>query len=712
MEEKEINLRHYFSILIKRKNTIFTVFVVVFAISLLVTLSSTPIYTATTRILIERNDPAPLQGMYYFVPYDPEFYETQYQLIKSGAVARRVVGLLSTDDRFEKYFKNKKKGFFKSAGAEDKTKDKEQPDDPKNIDKYADIISSGIKVLPIKNTKLADVKYNSPDPEFAALIANTVARAYIEEILDMKMSSSRHTVQWMTKKADEEQEKLKKSELALQEYVKANNFVTLENKVAIVPEKLTSVNTQLFQAETDRKELETLYNKIRDTKNVEDLQSMPAIASDPTIQSLHMQILKSDQNIAELSKKYGAKHPAMAKAKGELETLRNKRRQEIQRVIESIKKQYEIAGSNEENSRRLFSRTKGEALNVNEKFVQYNIRKREVETNQQLYDILMKKIKEQNITQEVQSVNVWIIEEARPPRSTSKPNKPYNLLLGLILGMFGGVGLAFFVDYLDNTVKSPDEVERRLNMPVLGMVPIYKSKEWNIENIVLKKPNSPISESYKSIRSSILLSAADHPPKKLLITSMLPEEGKTVTSVNLALALAQSEFRVLLLDADMRKPRIHKIFKLDNSVGLSSFLAGISDIHIHEKYESSVKNLSIIPSGPVPPNPSELLGSAKMNELFKTLSEKFDIIICDSPPIMTVTDGTILSKIVEGTIIVTRVGKTTYEAVRRGLKSLEDIKAHVIGIVINAFDAEKNSYYYYRYRSYNYYYLHDEDMKK
>lgn len=709
MEEKEIDLRHYISVLIKRRYAILTVFIVVFAIFLLVTLSATPIYTATTRILIEKNDPAPLQGMYYFASYDPEFYETQYQLIKSGAIARRVVKLLSTDSKFENYFKNKNKSFFKSSGAEDKTKDKEQMDDPKNIDKYAGVISSGIKVVPIKNTKLANVSYDSPDPEFSALIANTVARAYIEEILDMKMSSSRHTVQWMTIKADEELEKLKKSELALQEYVKANDFVTLENKVAIVPETLTSVNTQLFQAETGRKEIETVYNKIRETKNIEDLQSMPAIASDPTLQSLHLQILKSEQNIAELSKKYGAKHPEMAKAKGEIETLKNKRRQEIQRVIETIKKQYEIARSNEENSRRLFSRTKGEALNVNEKFVQYNIRKREVETNQQLYDILMKKIKEQNITQEVQSVNVWIIEEAQVPRSPSKPNKAKNILMGILIGLFGGVGLAFFVDYLDNTVKSPEDVERRLGEPVLGMVPLYKSKEWNIENIIVKKPNSPFSESYKSIRSSILLSAAEHPPKKLLITSMMPEEGKTVTSVNLALALAQAEFRVLLLDADMRKPRVHKIFKVDNSKGLSSFLAGVSELKVHDEYEGSVKNLSIIPAGPVPPNPSELLGSAKMNELFNTLSERFDVIICDSPPIMTVTDALILSKVVEGTIVVTRVGKTTYESVRRGLKSMKDIKAHVIGIVINAFDAEKSSYYYYR--SYNYY-AHDEDIKK
>ncbi|OGW30068.1 MAG: hypothetical protein A2X59_13160 [Nitrospirae bacterium GWC2_42_7] len=711
MEEKEIDLRHYVSVLIKRRYTIFTVFILVFAVSLLVTLSTTPIYTASTRILIERNDPAPLQGMYYFPSYDPEFYETQYQLIKSGAVARRVVRLLSSDNKFTGYFKDQKKSFFGFAGADDKTKDKEQIDDPKQYDKYAGMISSGIKVLPIKNTKLANVSYDSPDPDFAALIANTVARAYIEEILDMKMSSSQHTVKWMTIKAQEEQEKLKKSELALQEYVKANDFVTLENKVAIVPETLTSVNTQLFQAESGRKELETIYNKIRETKNIEDLQNMPAIASDPTIQSLHMQILKADQSISELSKKYGAKHPAMAKAKGELNTLKDKLRQEIQRVIESIKKQYEIARSNEENSRSLFSRTKGEALNVNEKFVQYNIRKREVETNQQLYDILMKKIKEQDITQEVQTVNVWIIEEAQKPGSPSKPKKLKNILMGILMGLFGGVGLAFFIDYLDNTVKSPEEVERRLGEPVLGMVPLYKSKEWNIENIILKKPNSPFSESYKSIRSSILLSAAEHPPKKLLITSMMPEEGKTVTSVNLASALAQSEYRVLLMDADMRKPRIHKIFKVDNSKGLSSYLAGVSDIKIHDEYEGSIKNLSIISAGPIPPNPSELLGSAKMNELFNILSDRFDIIICDSPPIMTVTDALILSKVVEGTIVVTRVGRTTYEAVSRGLKSMKDINAHVIGIVINAFDAEKSSYYYYR-SYYNYYYAHDEEMKK
>jgi succinoglycan biosynthesis transport protein ExoP len=405
----------------------------------------------------------------------------------------------------------------------------------------------------------------------------------------------------------------------------------------------------------------------------------------------------------------------MIRAQEELRVLRQKREQEIRRVIGSVRNEYELARSNETNLRKMLASTKAEAMNLSEKYVEYGVLSRAAETNRQLYDALMKRIKEQSVTEQIQTVNVWVVDKAEKPASPVRPRKAFNIMLGLILGLFGGVGLAFFIEYLDNTIKSPEETEAKLGVPVLGVIPILESGEENIEEIILKEPQSVYAESYKPIRTAIMLSSANNPPRNILITSMGPEEGKTSTAVNLAVTIARSGYSVLLVDADLRKPRIHTIFRLNNLSGLSTYLAGASP-DIETIFKRPLTNLSIIPSGPVPPNPSELLGSTRMSELIGFLSEKFDIIIWDSPPLMTVTDSLILSKFLDGTIIVAKSGKTTYEIVGRGLKKFKgrretDMESRVLGVVINAFDTKKSDQYYY-YQYYNYYPSSEEESKQ
>jgi len=447
--------------------------------------------------------------------------------------------------------------------------------------------------------------------------------------------------------------------------------------------------------------------------NPKDAETIPAVASDLTLQSLRSRIMQAEQDLKELSKKYGQKHPSMIEAREDLKILQERKQQEVQRIIASIKNEYDLARAKENTLSGAFSTSKREAINLNEKFIQYGILAREVETNKQLYDALMKGVKEQSVTGELQTLRIWVVEQAKKPGSPVRPRKALNILLGIIVGLFGGGGLAFFFEYLDNTIKSPDEIERRFGMSVLGVVPLMETSEGNIEQTVVNDPQNVIAENYKTIRTAVLLSSADMPPQNILITSMGPEEGKTVTSTNLAITIAQSEYSVLLVDSDLRKPRVHKIFGLDNSKGLSTYLAGASSVV--NICNGPIPNLKILPAGPLPPNPSELLASHKMEQLMKALREKFHIIIWDSPPLMTVTDSFILSKILDGTIIVTRAGKTTYEIVRRGLKGLEgrregDKGAHVLGIIINALDLKKSDYYYHKY--YNYYYSSDSESNR
>lgn len=693
MDIKELHLKDYIKIIKKRRRFVFTFFVVVFVIGLVATLATTPIYKATASLLIEKNERGgslmPNFGL--VMSYDPDFVETQYQLIKSTAVARKVVDLLAQDPTFNKYY-------GKTLKATTGTKDT-------NYDEVAKAVRGGIVVTPIKNTKIVDVSFMAETPELAEIIANTIAKAYIEVLLELSMSSSQYTLEWMSKKAEEEKEKLEKSERALQQYMKGQNFVAVEDKVAVVPQKLAEINSQLIKAETKRKEAESLYNKVRGVSdNLDEAETISAVASDMTVQSLRQQILKAEQNTMELSQKYGAKHPAMARANEDLKVLKAKREKEIRRVIETIKKEYEIARSNESGARGMLASTNAEALAVNDKLIEYKVLSRDVETNRQLYDALIKKIKEQSIIEQVRSANVLLVEKAEKSDTPVTPRTARNLFVALIMGLIGGIGMAFFVEYLDQTIKNPEEAETKLGISVLGMIPLIETTEYPIEKLVEKQPLSPFTENYKAIRTALLLSAADQPPKRILITSAQPGEGKTVTAINLATAIAQSEYKVLLIDADLRKPRIHKALGLHNTKGLSTYLAGASDMEIIQP--GPVPNLSVIPSGPVPPNPSELLSSNRLNFMIRALSEEYDILIFDSAPLLSVTDALILSKVLDGTVIVAKAGKTVYDDVKRALKSLSDLNAHTLGVVINAFDTKKNEYYY---RYYNYYY---SDEKK
>jgi capsular exopolysaccharide synthesis family protein len=288
---------------------------------------------------------------------------------------------------------------------------------------------------------------------------------------------------------------------------------------------------------------------------------------------------------------------------------------------------------------------------------------------------------------------------AQTPKAPIRPKPMRNILLGLILGLFGGVGCAFFVEYLDNTIKDPEEAERRFGVSVIGGIELLK-KGKNPDLEARQEPASSFAESYKSLRTNVLLSSAEQPPKRLMITSMSPKEGKTTTALNLARALAQTERKVLLVDADLRRPRLHKAFQLENSTGLSSFLSGTTqEVTIQPTDEVG---LSVLNSGPVPPNPSELLGSKRFSDLLEQLEPQFDILIIDSPPILSATDSLLISKLSEGVIVVCLTAQTTYDRLQHGLKSLMEINSNVLGLVLNAMDMKKSNYYSY-YGYYQYY---------
>lgn len=723
--EQSLTLRDYLNILNKRRLTVLTVFLIVFVISLIMGLSKdTPRYTSSATILLERNFGVNNSGLGTYYYWDPEFLPTQTEIVKSKRVALKVVENLQLDVKYHNHFlnplrpeqspiatfKNDLTGFLSGLFATEEKQAAgigggEIPEVINEKNLIADIIKANIEVQPVKETRVVNILYTDTDPEVARLITDALVQAYIDENLEIKLSGTKQSLKWMTSKAEEERKKLEEAEGKLQQYMREHNLVTLEDRLAVYPEKLSQFSTDLSSAQAKRKELESLQGQIKSLQDSpQALESISFFSENATLQSLRDQVLKADQRIKELSQKYGPKHPSMIKAQEDRDVLMKEKNQEIQRIIESIRKSYELAKSQEDNLRELLNSTKEELLNVNERFIQYTIMKREVESSRALYEALTSSLKQASVTEESQNINIWVMHDASLPQSPSNQKPRRSLLIGIILGLAAGIGIALLVEYLDNTVKSPTDLENRYGLTVLGTV-LQTKKNESIENIISENNRSPIAENFRMIRSSLLLSSADQPPQFILITSMMPQEGKTSTTLNLARTLAQVTDNVLIIDADMRKPRIHQILGLDNRVGLSSFLSGnVSDTIILSTGEEKI---SVIPAGPIPPNPAELISSQRMKILLKELAKDYSFIIIDSPPLSHLADGLILSTLVDGTVLVTRTGKTTFEEFGAGLKKMQDFKPHILGVILNAMSSRFSG----RQSYHDYYEYYSEDQK-
>ncbi len=718
IEEREIHLRDYLRVIQKRKYVALLFFVVTVVLVTLVTIRAIPIYQASTQLLVEKNESTSVTGRAYYNSYDPEFYETQYQLIKSQSVSRKVVKQLDLENNWERYFPKNEDGLFSigkikatikgwvtelipssSSGKATVSTAIPVQERPQG-DIFADNIRSGIIVTPVKESRIINIKFQSSNPDFARLIANTIAEAYKEEIMAIQMNSSGYALQWMTKKADEERSNLAKSEKALQVYMKQQNIVTIEDKVAILPQQLSTLTAKLAEAQAKKRSLENIYKQMAQALDGgETLDILPSMVGNNELLNIGSQIRATEQKVSELSQKYGPKHPVMIEARTELRDVNKHKKREISKIIASVKSELDIATFQEESIRLSMAELKQDALTLNEKLTEYRILKRDVDTNRAMYDALVMQAKEKGVTESTQKVNVWTTQIAETPTSPIKPNVKRNLLLAIVLGLFGGVGISFFVEYLDNTVKDTDDLEDRFGVSVLGVVEMLKKQ--NPDSYAESEPSSSFAESYKSLRTALLLSAADNPPKRIMVCSMSPQEGKTTTALNLARAVAQTERKVLLIDADLRRPRLHKALGISNSnKGLSNMLSGtVEHIEIDNIGDTG---LSILTSGAIPPNPSELLGSRSFATLLSQLENDYDMIIIDSPPVLSATDAVVLSDLVEGVLVVCKYGETTYERVEKGLQTFTKAGSKVIGLLINAMDMKKSNYYSY-YGYYQYY---------
>lgn len=731
--KQNINIHDYIRVILKHQWTILTVFAVIVVSVTIFSFTATPIYKGTTKIIIEKENPkvVSFQEVMSVDSSGLDYYQTQYKIIESRAVANEVIKRLKLDQNEEFV---SKPGLFSAIWETVispityvksflRTEKAEVPSGEGLAEPYSPLVDSFItrvKVSPIRNSRLVDVSFEAKDPVLAARITNTVARAYIDLSLQTKLKATTDAVNWLNQQVEQEKKKVEKAEQNLLQYKQQQGIVTdfSSNVETITAQKLAELNKQVVEATSRRVEAETRFRQAKQLEqNPDSMGSIPEVLQNALIQDIKRQEVEIHKRLSELSKRYGVNHPQIIALNNELKSLNIRRTAEIGRVVSALQNEYRVALAKEQSLKGALGQQKGETLSMNEKAIDYNVLKREAETSREMFDVLIKRFKETSLTEDIRTGNIRIIDPAEIPKSPVRPKKAQNILLAIVVGLSMGVGLAFFLEYMDSTIKLPDEINQLLKIPYLGPVPALASdgdSEGTVKDrkpeedlITLLSPKSTASESYRGIRTSLLLSSADHSPQVILICSSGPREGKTITTANIAVTMAQAGGKVLVLDCDLRRPRLHKLFRTERDKGISNILAGSCSME-EAVVHTGIANVDLIPCGPIPPNPSEILSSRHMKELIEQARSRYERIIIDSPPITAVTDAVILSSFVDGVVVVIRAGETHREIIKNGIFQLKAVNARILGAVLNSVDMGRDSYYYYQY----YYYYYGEDGEK
>src|ERR1700687_5742669 len=713
LPSQEFTLREYMRVLIKRKWMVIFVIAGIFMAVAIASLRQTPIYVAVGRIAVNKADSNLItfkdSGPVMMDYYDPTDLDTEVRILQSDLMALQVIRQLNLDKRPE---------FGGRA-------DQKQPNlvaDPLQTDSNRTTALLGsfpgeLHVTLIPNTRIIEIHYNSTDPQLAASVVNTLAATYVEQNFKTKFESTMQASDWLSKQLVDLQMKVETSQEKLVRYQKEHEIFGVDDKQNIITEKLDEHNKEMTAAEFDRMQKEAVY---RQTQSNDPVAVSAAIVSETTgggtgaasalLDKLREQQASLRIQVAELSTQFGPSYPKIAQLNNQLKEIDHQLQSETNKAVDHLKGQYLAALQRENMLRESFEKQKQEANKLNESAIEYSILKRDVDSNRTLYEGLLEKLKEAGVTAGLRSNNFRIINAARVPTSPSEPNIPRNLAFALVLGIISGVGLAFLLENLDNTVRTPEQAQAISGLPSLGMIPLgsksanhgssgtrlpFTSSPEVVETVTQVRPQSQMAESYRALRTSLLLSNLGAPPKVIMVTSARPQEGKTTTSINAAIVLAQKGVRVLLVDADLRRPSIHKTLGMGPRSGLSNVLTGSATLQQTITTSPILPNLFIMPAGTPPPNPAELLASSNMRDLIVELRGLYDHIVIDTPPTLSVTDAVVLSPRADATILVIRSSQTTKQALRRARDILTQVNAHVAGVLLNAVDLTSPDYYYY-----------------
>ena len=678
---KDIHIKDYISILRRRKWIVISFFLISVTTITIASFMQRPVYRATSTVIIDAESPnvlslkdvVKLGESNYFAYRD--YIDTQKEIIRSRRTTHHVIKNLHLLRR-------------------------------KEFRKMKDPITTLLKRLHVelvRDTRILVIQVDDQDPRWAARIANEFAKVYADSNLALKMKLSRQAEDWLKGEVDTQKKKVNKSELALQTYKEKSGIISLENQKKMVSDALLKLNTNYLDAQKRRIRAEDIYKSVIDAKGNLNLENMPALLTDnKTLQQMKAEYLKEKAILVEYKKVYRSKHPKMIRLLESINYLESRMKGEI--VTE-----YKSSLEGEKKFKDAMEKEKKEALELERKVINYNVLKRELETNERILQIVLNRLKETSISSQVQTNNVRVQDLAEVPRRPIRPRKRLNIALSIIVGLVGGMGLGFLREYMDTTIRDPKEIEGLLQLPILGSIPRIRPDGKNItkkdiDRVVEKDLHSLAAEAYRTLRTNLFFSLDDSSAAKTItITSSIPREGKTLTAVNLAIMIANSGERVLLVDADMRKPRIHSIFKESNKSGLLQFLSGEKDFEGILKHPDKIDNLSFVVSGGLANKPAELLSSGNMKIFLENAMARFSKVIFDTPPVGLVTDPAVLSSMCTGTLLVTEGGRTTKALLIRSKELLEKVNAKILGVVVNNISLTNDTYSYPQYYYGKYY---------
>jgi succinoglycan biosynthesis transport protein ExoP len=726
---REPHLYDYLLILRKHQWLILSFMLAVVTIVAIATFRMRPVYVATTRIEMDRENSniLPFQGAdsYDFVLDQDNYIETQSKILTSETLALQTIRNGGLSARPE----------FSSPGGPSEAVAIGSLANQKRPPELGEFLGS-LSVKRVPNSRLMDVSFESTDPQLAARIVNAHIATYIEQNFRSRYEATTRATTWLADQLSELKVRVQKAEDARIAYERQNQIWTLDDKQNITTQRLGDVNKELTEAQSERMKKESLYQFAK----AGNLDAVPQVQGNAAVMDLLKKRTETSAQYADALSQYGPNFPKVQRLQAQLKEADDSIEREKKKILDVLESDYQEVRQREVLLTQRLDQQKAESNQMAEKLVEYNILKREAEANKSLYDGLMTKLKETAISQGLRSSNIRVVDPAMIPSTPARPAKARNIMMAFLIGLVGGIGLALLREYMDNTVKTPDDIETLARLPSLAVVPLFTDSngtvkkqrllqgfatnghDKRIELVAQHLPKSQMSEAFRALRTSILLSQAEHPPQVILVTSALPREGKTTAAANLAVTLAQLGDRTVLVDADLRKPGVGRLLNMAGGkhAGLSSYLAGVSSLDLVTVPHPAIPNLAAIPTGPLPPNPADLLSSHRFADAITELRTKYKFIVIDSPPVMAATDAVIVSVQTDGVLLVVRSGETPKEAFTRTRDLLNSVKCRILGVVLNAVDSKAPDYYYsYRYYPYSYGYgpqeaaeaTHDEDSE-
>jgi len=716
---KEPHLLDYIIILRKHQWLVLSFMLTVITVVTIATFKMKPVYVAAARVEVDREEQSirPFQEANSYDEYvDTDNYiETQTKILQSETLALQTIKSLDLG-RYPEFGGKSNTFIVPHAGVTSQR--------PSILGSFL----GSLFIQRIKDSRLIEVRFEAQDPQLAAQIVNGHLQNFIEANFRSRYDATTQASNWLSGELEELRIKVEKSEAAKIAYERENQIWTIDQNQNITTQKLSDINKDLTEAQADLVQRQALFQIAKSG----DVDQLPDVRSNPYLAELLKRQAELDEQYADTSAQFGPNYPKVQRLERQKKELDDSVAHAKHNIEASIETDYKTSRERVELLTAALDNQKNEANDMSEKLVEYHVLEHEAESNKQLYDGLQQKLKEAGINAGLRSSNIRIVDPALVPTTPARPNRSRNILFGVLVGLIGGVGLAFLREYLDNTVKSPDDVERLAGLPSLAVVPSLPNllgssnsskllttddAEENrqgsrIELVSFVKPKSQVSEAFRALRTSLLLSQAEHPPQVILVTSALPREGKTTSALNLAVTLAQLGDRTLIVDGDLRKPGIRRALGLTagRDFGLSSYLAGVSSLDDIIIQHPQIDNLAALTTGPIPPSPADLLSSHRMRDAITYLRQKYKFIVIDSPPVMAATDAVILSVVTDGVLLVVRSGETPKEAFTRTRDLLYAVKCRLLGVVLNAVDSSAPDYYYsYRYYPYAYGYGYGEE---